>query len=184
MGALQDQLASAYTLQEEQAAAVLVEEHYDALLRIARSKRRRHAVPISLLTHDIVHEALLKLSGTVTWTSNDHFVSTAVLAIRQVICDYARRRTTASRDRFAEVPMEQASPLFPEFEETPEDIVAITNLISAMGVQDARWPRLLDARYFSGMTEEETAELMGCSTRTVRREWRAARNWLAQQMAV
>lgn len=80
--------------------------------------------------------------------------------------------------------MEQATSLLPEYKETPEQIVAITDLIAAMAEEDARWPRLLDARYFSGLTEDETAELMGCSARTVRREWRAARSWLAKQMAV
>ncbi len=171
-----------YSASEEVLARQLFTEHYDALIRVARSKRRRHQNPISLLTSDIVHESFLKLQRGDGWQSDAHFLNAAVLAIRQVIADYARARLTEKRNREIEVPQEEAGNLLPEFLETPEEVVAIDALMESLAERNARWPRILDARYFAGLTEAETAELMGLSTRTVRREWKAVRAWLADRL--
>ncbi len=172
----------AYSAAEQELARLLFTEHYDALIRVARSKRRRHQDPISLLTADIVHESFLKLQRGNGWQSDAHFLNAAVLAIRQVIADYARARLTEKRNRQIEVQWEDAGTLLPEFLETPQEVVAIDALMESMAECNERWPRIIDARYFAGLTEAETAELMGLSTRTVRREWKAIRAWLAEQL--
>ena len=74
-----------YTPIEEQNANTLVIEYYDELLRIARAKRRRSGVGETLRTTDLLHESFMKLSGERTWTSHDHFIRSAVLAMRSVI---------------------------------------------------------------------------------------------------
>ena len=72
----------------------------------------------------------------------------------------------------------------PEFTETPEQVVGISQLLEQLASSNPRWMRVVDARYFSGMTEKETAEILGMSERTVRRDWREARDWMATRLQI
>lgn len=110
---------------------------------------------------------------------------TASLAMRQVIVDHARARLTDKRGGGqSTASLEEAEQFNAEFSETPEQIIAIADLLERLEQENPRWMRIVDARYFAGMTEDETAEALGLSTRTVRRDWRAARDWLAHALGV
>ncbi len=174
-----------YSEDEVRTATQLVEENYDLLARMARAKRRRANMSDTMSTIDILHESFLKLNGQVLWHSSEHFVRSAALAMRHVIIDHARRRMAQKRGSGAvRLNYEDMENLMPEYSESPEDIVAIARLLEKLETLNPRWMRIVDARYFAGMTETETAQMLALSERTVRRDWKEAREWIAQQLGV
>lgn len=176
--------ASSYSVQERVTADQLVAENYELLVQIAQVKRRRSGVPATMATLDILHEGYLKLNGRTAWNSSEHFVRAASLAMRCVIVDYARKKNAQKRGVTpVRVSVDDES-MLPEFTETPEQIVAIANLLEKMAKVNPRWMLVVDARYFAGMTEAETAEALNISTRSARRDWAGARAWLAQSLGV
>ncbi|MDJ0656017.1 MAG: ECF-type sigma factor [Xanthomonadales bacterium] len=163
----------------------LFSDGYQALLSIARTKRRRAGFGDTMQTSDVLHESFLKLTGKSFWQSQEHFMRTAALAMRQVIVDHARARLTEKRGEGVKpLPIDEVERFVAEFGETPEQIVEIAALIEDLEQTNPRWTRIVDARYFAGMTEVETAQVLGLSDRTVRREWIKARDWLAHKMGV
>lgn len=177
-----------YTAEQEYFAADLVRQNYDALIAIARAKRRRFGLGQTLATIDLVHEALIRSGGGSDpegrWTSSEHHLGAVVLAMRHVIIDYVRKRAAEKHGGGAQrVPLGAVEAILPEFSETPEQIVAIADLLDKLGRHNPRWLQIVDARYFAGMTEVETASLLSLSDRTVRRDWQDARTWLAGQLA-
>ncbi len=177
--------AAAYAPDEREFAELLVRNHYDELLTAARVKRRRARLGESLATVDLLHESLLKLRNRPDWVSSEHFVRSANLAMRHVIIDYVRRRAAVKHGGNAHhVSYDEVESLLPEFRETPEELVAIAELLTKLGDHNARWLLVVDARYFGGMTEAEAALALGVSERTIRRDWQAAREWLAAELGV
>ena len=174
-------LAGRYEDADRQLASELVEKHYDELILVARRRRRRSKVGETMLTEDVLHEGLVKLGTKRDFNDSSHFMATASLAIRHVIVDYARQKLSAKRN--AEARDEDADiELLPEYGETPEELVAIGTLMEQLERVNPRWARITDARYFAGLTEEETAELLGVTSRTIRRDWAAAKAWLGERM--
>ncbi len=105
--------------------------------------------------------------------------------MRHVIIDHARRKLGDKRGGGErDVTLDERSPVLPEFSETPEELVGIAQLLRALEACNPRWLKVVDARYFGGMTEDETASVLGVSTRTIRRDWTEARHWLAEQMGL
>lgn len=173
-----------YDADERAVAQGFVRDAYEPLLDLARSRRRRARFRDTMQTEDILQETFARLSGRTAWQSPEHFLRTASLAMRQVVVDHARRKLTDKRGGgAADVTYDEASPVLPEFGETPEQIVLINDLLNRLEAENPRWLRIVDARYFAGMTEVETAEMLGLSERTVRRDWHEARAWLAARMA-
>jgi len=178
-----DSRMSGYTDSETAIAEGLVASAYEALLNLARNRRRRAGFRDTMMTEDILHESFLKLSGKAAWESPEHFMRTASLAMRQVIVDHAREKLTAKRGGGAQdLTLDEDTSVLPEFNETPEQIVILNDLLAQLGQVNPRWLRIVDARYFAGMTEAETAQLLDLSERTVRRDWTAAKAWLAERM--
>lgn len=174
-------VTSGYTEFERSSAAQLFEQHYEDLVRLARGRRRRANMTDTLMTQDIVHESFLKLGQNDNWQDSNHFLCAASLAIRHVIIDHARRKLTAKRkveDAGTQVDPEELA----EYSESPEELVAIGSLMDQLEAARPRWAKIVDARYFAGMTEEETASMLGISDRTVRRDWTEAREWLAEKV--
>ncbi len=176
------EVAPAYDDETGGLAAALFTQNYDKLLSIARARRRRSDRPVSLATTEILHEAYLRLSDSCGWRSQTHFFNAVALAVRQVIIDHARHRLAEKRDRRQETPLEDVQSVLPEFRETPEQIVAMAGLLEAVERESPRWMRVLDCRYFLGLTEEETAEALKLSVSTVQRDWRAVRAWLGERI--
>lgn len=174
-----------YSEAESRLADELFTEHYHELMAIARRKRRRSDANLTLNTTDILHESFLKLRQARGFAGDKHFVRSAVLAMRHVLCDYARRKLTSKRHAEGLVSLDEdgSTEVLPEYGETPEQLVAIAELMTALAEHNPRWSTVVDARYFSGMTEEETAALLDISLRTARRDWQGARRWIAQHLA-
>jgi RNA polymerase sigma factor (TIGR02999 family) len=155
---------------------------YDELHRLAHHVRRGRAGE-TLNTTALVHEAYVKLlpSEDVSWESRAHFFAVAARAMRQVLVDSARRRVAQKRgggevlvsfDERAHAPPARS-----------EELLALDDALERLAALNERWVRIVEHRFFAGLTAEETAAVMNVSLRTVEREWRAARAWLAVELS-
>ena len=167
-------------------ASELFTKYYDVLKNIAcTNRRRKRGVVNTLETTDILHSAYFKLVSSERKFSQKHFQAVATLAIRQVIVDYARKKLSQKRGSGSKaVTFDEAEVVLPGFSETPEDIVIMSRTLEELNETNPRWLKILDARFFAGMTEEETAILLSVDPRTVRRDWKAIKEWLAPRMGV
>ncbi|MFN7176101.1 MAG: ECF-type sigma factor [Thermaurantiacus sp.] len=177
--------ALAYAPQEARRADALISAHYDTLLGIARAKRRRAGLGDTVSTVDLLHDAYVRLGCNTRFVDDAHFIRSVNLAMRHVIVDHARRKLADKRGGGERaVTLDERSPVLPEFSETPEELVGIARLLKALEAVNPRWLLVVDARYFGGMTEGETANVLGVSERTIRRDWADAREWLAGKLGV
>ena len=165
-------------------ADALVEAHYDALKNIARAKRRRAGGNQTMLTTDLLHESWMKIRKQGQWHSEEHFMRTAAMAMRQVLVDCLRAKLSQKRGSGAQhLSYCDVADCLPEFKETPEQILAINDMLEKLGGVKPRYAELVDLRYFGGFTETETAGILGITDRTVRRDWKVAKAWLAAEMS-
>lgn len=166
-------------------ASELFERHYDELKTIACVNRRRRRVGDTFETTEILHNAYFKITAGQNRFSNDHFKSVATLAIRQVIIDHARKKLARKRGGGEALEaLDDFEAVLPEFSETPEEILIMAQLMAELKNANPRWQRVLDARFFAGMTEDETARMLDVNVRTIRRDWQAIKTWLAPRMGV
>jgi RNA polymerase sigma-70 factor, ECF subfamily len=151
---------------------------YAELKRLAahylRSERPGHTLQPTAL----VHEAYLKLTdqSSIDWQGRNHFYALAAHTMRNVLTDYARMRSAAKRGG---APIKL--PLNDELLGSDEQCDLITNLDEALGdlaAIEPRQARIVEMRFFGGLSEEEIGDLLGISSRTVKREWKKARAWL------
>ena len=132
----------------------------------------------TLVTTALVHEAWLKLagSGSQSWNDRIHFFAVASRAMRQILVDTARRKTAGKRGGGARAlsldPADLAAP------GRAEELVALDEALTQLAALDDRLARTVELRFFGGLSVEETAEALGVSPRTVKRDWRAARAFL------
>lgn len=155
---------------------------YDELRRQARMQRHHHRVYETLNTTALVHETFLRLWGPSDpgWNDRIHFFRVAGRAMRNVLVDYARRRRAAKRGGGAvDLPVEEAENL-PEVKD--DEVLAINDALARLEALDARQARVVELRYFIGLSIEETAEVLEISTATVKREWATARVWLQREI--
>jgi RNA polymerase sigma factor (TIGR02999 family) len=137
----------------------------------------------TLSTTALVHEAYLKLFGSAgsDWQGRAHFFGAAARAMRQILVDAARhrlRRKRGGRDAW-QVTLDEALQVAPV---RADEIVALDEALERLTAIDVRQARIVEHRFFAGLTAEETAEAMGISVPTVQRDWRAARSWLWREM--
>jgi len=160
---------------------------YDELRAMARRQLRRRRPGQTITTTVLVHEVYLKLVDYegVTWQDRSHFFSVAALAMRQILVDSARRRVAKKRGgedvriTLDELRMEGVES---DAEARAVEVLAVDRALSSLSALNERLSRLVELRFFAGLTEEETAEVMGTSERTVRRDWRKARAFLFQAL--
>lgn len=177
-------MAGSYSAPEATVAARLVGEHYDLLIRIVRSKRRRAGWAGEIWhANDFMYEGFARLKRRDDFASGPHFLRACILDMRHVVIDYARRR---ARDKLgahiAHVPLDEVESWLSESSETPEELVAIAALLDELERINPLWLSMVDARYFGGITETEAALALGMSKRTVRRDWHDACHWLATRL--
>ena len=153
---------------------------YDELRRIARSQRRQSSSE-TLNTTAIVHEAYEKLvrreSG---WADRSHFFRVAAKAMRDVVVDYARRQNAEKRG--AGIPAMDIDAVPVISAHRSEEIIALDEALNRLSEFDERQGEVVQLRYFVGLTIPETADVLGLSPATIKREWTAARAWLHREM--
>lgn len=157
------------------------EQVYDQLRRIARhvhGGRRR-----ALNTTALVHEAYVKLAAAESLGAENrlHFMRIAARAMRQILINAAERRLAAKRGGGqSELSLEE--PCIPGTVD-PAELLALNEALGQLESLDPRQARVVECRYFAGMTIEETAGALGVSVPTVNRDWRMARAWLARSLS-
>lgn len=155
---------------------------YDELRRIAHRHLQLEATGHTLTTTDLVHQAYLTLSDQTRahWSSRAHFMSVAAMAMRRILIDHARSRLTIKRGGdLQRIPLESAAPAVAQ---APELLVALDEALERLDALDTRQARVVECRFFGGMTEDETAEALGIAVRTTRRDWVKARSWLYREL--
>ncbi|HEV2844902.1 MAG TPA: sigma-70 family RNA polymerase sigma factor [Thermoanaerobaculia bacterium] len=161
---------------------------YDELRAMARSQLRRRRPGQTIDTTVLVHEAYLRLvvHDGIHWQDRSHFLSVAALAMRHILVDAARRRVAKKRGgEDIRIPFEELR-LGPNDEPDAEtraiEVLAVDHALTSLAALNERLSKLVELRFFAGLTEEEAAEVMGTSERTVRRDWRKARAYLFQAL--
>lgn len=155
---------------------------YDELREVARKKLRWERPDHTLNTTELVHEAYLKLIqlDRVQWQSRAHFLSIAGQAMRNILVSYARNRKRLKRGGGA--PHEALE----EAEDVPvaeaERILALDSAIERLASLNPRQARIIECRFFAGMTIEETATVLEISPATIKREWTMLRHWLGREL--
>lgn len=171
------------TLPEAGDAAVqlLAEALYADLQRLAHRERLRSGFRSdTLLTTALVHEAYLKLAKGGEFRDRGHFLATAALAMRQVLVSHARRRLADKRGGgIAPLPLDHPEEIV---EETEERILALDEALQTLERAHPRLARVVECRYFAGLTERDTAEALGVTDRTVQRDWVKAKALLYEAL--
>lgn len=154
---------------------------YDALRGLAAAYLRRERSDHTLQPTALVHEAYLKLAGSGEWKSRTHFQAVAASAMRQILVDHARAR--ASRKRGGGWVRVTLSPEIAVAARSDVDMFALDEAMRALGALDERKARVVELRFFGGMTCAEAAAELGISTKTAEADWYFARAWLRDRIS-
>jgi RNA polymerase sigma factor (TIGR02999 family) len=168
---------------EPEAEARLMEAAYRELRKIAAGHIRRERTGLSLQTTDLVHEAYLRLvpQAATPWRDRGHFFQVAAHVMRQILIDRARKRHAGKRGGGV-VPEISLDRVLNMGEANPGDLLVLEDALARLEKVDTRQCQVVEMRFFAGMSEEEIAEVLGVSARTVNREWRLARAWLYKEL--
>ena len=151
---------------------------YDELRQLASRHLQREATGHTLTTTDLVHQAYVQLAEQTRahFGSRAQFLAVAAVAMRRILVDHARSRAAVKHGgALRRVPLEAVAPAA---EERAELLVALDEALDNLRKLDERQARVVECRFFGGMTEEETAEELGINARTARRDWLKAKSWL------
>jgi RNA polymerase sigma factor (TIGR02999 family) len=162
----------------------LVPAVHDELKRIAAGYMRRERRDHTLQVTGLVNEAYLRLieQRDVTWQDRRHFYGIAARCMRRVLVDYARQRGADKRGGHRTlVALDEATAI--PLQVRGVDPVAVDDALDALAALDERQAQIVELRYFGGLTIAETAEQLGISIATVKRDWESARVWLTSQLA-
>jgi RNA polymerase sigma factor (TIGR02999 family) len=176
------ELLRAWNEGEEAARDELVGLVERELHRLARAYMRRERQGHTLQATALVNEVFLRLAYTPNprWQDRAHFVGIAARLMRQVLVDHARSRGYRKRGGGVQrVPLENVPLVTPE----PElDVLAVDRALEAFVKIDPRKSQVVELRFFGGLSVEETAEVLGISVETVKRDWRVAKLWLSREL--
>jgi RNA polymerase sigma factor (TIGR02999 family) len=176
------QLLAAWREGDQEAFARLVPLVYRELHDLAHARMRGQAPGFTLQTTALVHEAYLRLvdQRRVPWQNRAHFFAVCAKAMRCILVDAARARNTQKRGgQAARVPFDEARVWAAE---PPKRVLALDEALTGLSKEDARKARVVELRYFGGLTVEETAEALGVSAETVARDWKLAKLWLVRAL--
>lgn len=159
---------------------------YDVLRKQARSFLRRERGEHTLQTTALVHEAYLKLidQNEVRWQNRAHFFAIAAQAMRRILLDYARQNLAEKRGGAAQkISLDDTESAPQNISHSPDaNLIALDEALRELDKIDKQQSRIVELRYFGGLTVEETAEVLNISPRTVAREWAMARAWLYRNL--
>ncbi len=182
------QILSAIQDGDRQAAGELLPLVYEELRRLAQSKMNQEKSGQTLQPTALVHEAFLRLVGgeggdqdPKKWEGRGHFFAAAAESMRRILIDNARHRGRIKRGGDLvrrELHEESAAVDADDFDE----LLALDEALTKLATEDADLAKLVELRYFTGLTIDETAEVLGVSPRTTKRNWAFARAWLQREM--
>lgn len=159
----------------------LISSVYPELRRLSAALMRRERSDHTLQPTALINEAYLRLvQGDATWQNRAHFFGAAARAMRRILVDHARSRSAVKRAgsevrvTFEELSVAAAEP--------DVDLLQLHESLEALEAEDVRLAKVVELRYFGGFSLEETAELLGVSVATVKRDWLYARAWLLEHM--
>ena len=166
----------------QEALAELLPVVYGELRRAARRSLRRERPNHTLSGTALVNEVYLQLvdQTAVQWQNRAHFFGIAANLMRQILVQHARRHQTAKRGGGQDLVALDEAAVVPT--ERSVDLVALDEALNNLAERDARKSRIVELRFFGGLSTEETAELLGISPRTVKREWRLTKAWLYHEL--
>ena len=156
---------------------------YDELHRQAASFLRKERPGHTLQTTALIHEAYLKLIDRrdVQWESRTHFFAVAAQAMRRILVDYARAKHSEKRGG-DNIKLSLEKAMLVATEEKGVDLIALDEALDKLTKLDKQQARVIELKYFSGLSLEETAEALHISRATVARDWEAARAWLHREL--
>ena len=177
-------LLQAWQAGDETALEPLLAATYPELRRIARNFFRGEARAVTLQPTALVHEAFLRLVGQnrVDWKGRAHFLGIAATMMRRILVDRARARAAAKRGAAAGPPITVVDPIARASGRAPIDLLALDQALERLAGLDPQQARLVELRYFGGLTIDETAAALDISTATVERDWRSARAFLRREL--
>ncbi len=155
---------------------------YAELHRIAKSYMRRERENHTLQTSALVNEAYVRLIDwkTAKWENRAHFFGVSAQLMRRILVDFARKRPKVNEEIARHVSLEEA---FTVTAEKDADLVALDEALNELATFDERKAKIVELKFFGGLSVEETAEVLGISEITVKRHWRMAKAWLYGQLA-
>ena len=163
---------------------------YDELRALARRQRRRWHGDETLDSTALVHEAYFRLvdQSAPDWESRAHFLAVASRAMRQILLDYAKRKHAAKRDGGRdEVPLQNVEAALlthgTATDEQSDLLISLEESLRRLERHEPRQSRIVECRFFAGMTIDETAEALGISPASVKRGWAMAQAWLYRDLA-
>jgi RNA polymerase sigma factor (TIGR02999 family) len=156
---------------------------YDELRQMARKYMRRQPSGHTFQTTELIHEAYLKLArqDEQNWQNRAHFFGVASKAMRHILVDYARSKQSQKRGGWQEkVTLSDATAISGGH---AKEIIALDDALKTLASLDERKGRIVELKYFGGITNDEIAEVLNVSTETVKRDWRFARTWLLRELS-
>jgi RNA polymerase sigma-70 factor (ECF subfamily) len=163
---------------------------YDQLRKLAAVRFERERGNHTLQPTALVHEAYLRLvdQRRVRWQNRAHFIGVAAQLMRRILIDHARGHDAIKRGglhdkvTISDEVLESAAPDEASGRTTVVDVLALDDALARLTAIDAQQGRIVELRFFGGLTVEETAQVLGISPATVKREWRLAKVWLHREM--
>ncbi len=175
-------LLAAWSKQDAAARDALVPIVYEELRRLAHHYMRGEHTGHTLQTTALVNEAYLRLVGLerIEWRGRGHFFAIAATLMRRILVDHARERGRDKRGGGVVLTTLGDKAIAPA---SNIDILALDEVLERLGAMDPQQARIVELRFFAGLTIEETADALGISPATVKRDWMWAKAWLHQQLA-
>jgi len=174
---------------DQQALESLMPLVYDELRRLAHYYLQRERTDHTLQSTALVHEAYLRLAGpnAPQWQNRAHFFGIAARVMRQILVEHARAHTAAKRGGVGacKLALDEAIDLQQKDvqQKSDVDVLALDSALTRLSEMDPQQGRIVELRFFTGLTIEDTAEVMGISPATVKRDWTSARAWLHREIA-
>jgi len=176
------QLLQEWSEGDENALARLIPLVHDELHRLAHQHMRRESAGHVLQTSALINEAYLRLvdQPLIRWEGRAHFFGIAARLMRHILVDEARKRNAAKRGgSFIQVPLDEANAVV---QEQAANVAALDDALQRLETRDERQGKIVELRFFGGLSIEETAQVLKVSPGTVMRDWTFARAWLRNEM--
>jgi len=175
------QLLAQWQAGDDDALRAILPQVYDELRRLAHHYMRQERPDHTLQSTALVHEAYLQLEkqGAAAFKDRSHFVAVCAHLMRQLLCEHARKRRAAKRDGGYKLTLDDVF----AFKSKSLDLVALDDALRELAKLNPQQSRLVELRFFGGLSIEETAKVLKLSPATVKRHWETVRLWLHHQLA-